>query len=195
VTDYEIANDPQGLIGLARSLEGPIFPDEMTRPTHLVSDGERLTIDGVEFVVHDRGPSESVAATSFECPSLDAWFEGDVVANQMTVALIEGRSEAWLRQLDDLQATLSSQAIIYPGHGDPAPGSALVDAQRNYLTAFRQLIIENRLPDGSVDAAGKARIRSALDRAFPSHPNVAHNFSGLLDANIDAVAEELATTT
>jgi hypothetical protein len=62
-----------------------------------------------------------------------------------------------------------------------------------YLTEFRQLIIENRLPDGTVDAAGKARIRSALDQSFPSHPNVAHNFGGLLDANIDAVAEELAT--
>jgi glyoxylase-like metal-dependent hydrolase (beta-lactamase superfamily II) len=193
VTDNEIANDPQGLIGLARSLEGPIFPDEMTRPTHLVADGDRLAIDGVEFIVHDRGPSESVAATSIECPSLNAWFEGDVVANQMTVALIEGRSEAWLRQLDDLQGTLSSDAIIYPGHGDPAPGLMLVEAQKKYLTDFRRLIMENRLPDGRVDAAGKARIGSALARGFPNHPNVAHNFSGLLDANIDAVAAELAT--
>jgi hypothetical protein len=53
--------------------------------------------------------------------------------------------------------------------------------------------MKNRLPDKTVDVAGKTRIRAALERAFPEHPNVAHNFSGLLDTNIDAVAKELAT--
>jgi hypothetical protein len=88
---------------------------------------------------------------------------------------------------------MASDAVIYPGHGAAAPGHALVGAQINYLTTFRELIMENRLPDKTVDAAGKTRIRAALDQTFPDRPNVAHNFSGLLDANIDAVAEELAT--
>jgi glyoxylase-like metal-dependent hydrolase (beta-lactamase superfamily II) len=192
VTDQEIATDAGGLIALARMFEGSIFPDEMTRPTHLVSDGDRLIIDGVEFVIHDRGPSESVAATSIECPALGALFEGDVVADQMTVALIEGRSGAWLQQLDELALTMPAGSIIYPGHGTAGPGQELVNAQKRYLEAFRELIVEHRLPDGSVDTAGKERIRSEHDLAFPNRPNVAHNFSGLLDANIDAVAAELA---
>jgi glyoxylase-like metal-dependent hydrolase (beta-lactamase superfamily II) len=191
-TDDEMASDSQGLIALARSFEGDAYPDTLTRATRIVADGEQLTIDGVQLVVHERGPSEAIDALAIEVPAIDATFEGDVVANKMAVALIEGRSGAWLTQLARLRAGLSANTTIYPGHGQPGPGLELVDAQVHYLEVFRQLVVQHRLPDGTVDAAGKAAIVAALELEFPNYPFVAAKFAEMLEVNIDAVAEELA---
>jgi glyoxylase-like metal-dependent hydrolase (beta-lactamase superfamily II) len=193
-TDDEIANDTQGFIALARSFEGSNYPATVTRPTHIVHDGQSVTIDGVRLVVHARGAAEAIDAIAIEVPSLGAFFEGDVVANKMAVALFEGRSSAWVAQLEQLRAALPDAATIYPGHGQPGPGAELIDAQKRYLQVFRQLVLDNRLPDKTVDAAGKARIIAAHDVAFPNYPFVAAKFDGMLEVNIDAVAKELAST-
>ena len=193
-TDDEIANDTQGLFALARSFEGSNYPATVTRPTHIVHDGESLTIDGVQLVVHARGASEASDAIAIEVPSIGAFFEGDVVANKMSPALFEGRSGAWVKQLGELRAALPDRTTIFPGHGQPGPGAELIDAQKHYLEVFRQLVLDNRLPDKTVDAAGKARIIAALNDAFPNYPFVAAKFDGMLEANIDAVAKELAST-
>lgn len=193
-TDDEIANDTQGLFALARSFEGENYPAVVTRPTDIVGDGDALTIEGVQLVVHARGASEAIDAISIELPSLGAFFEGDLIANKMAVALIEGRLGAWLTQLAQLRAELPNPATIYPGHGRPGPGAELIDAQRRYLELFRQLVRDHRLPDKTVDAAGKARIIAALDAAFPNYPFVAAKFDAMLEVNIDAVAKELAST-
>jgi glyoxylase-like metal-dependent hydrolase (beta-lactamase superfamily II) len=191
LTRDEMASDSQGLIALARSFEGANFPSSITLPTIVVQDRQELDIDGLGLVIDQLGAAEAIDAITVEVPALDALFVGDLVANQMTVALIEGRSGAWMAQLDELRATLSAETTIYPGHGEPGVGVDLVDAQRRYLDAFRQLVLEHRLPDKTVDAAGKARIIAALAMAFPDHPFVAARFDGLLDVNIDAVAREL----
>ena len=112
----------------------------------------------------------------------------------MAVALIEGRSGAWLTQLGALRAELPEGATIYPGHGLPGPGAELVDAQERYLNVFRQLVLKYRLPDGTVDAAGKASIIAALDQEFPGYPFVAAKFDKMMEVNIDAVATELAAS-
>ncbi len=193
-TDDEIANDTQGFIALARSFEGANYPATVTRPTHIVHDRESLTIDDLQLVVHARGESEAIDAIALEVPSLGAFFEGDVVANKMAVALFEGRSGAWVTQLEQLRAALPDAATIYPGHGQPGPGAELIDAQKHYLEVFRQLVLDNRLPDKTVDAAGKVRIIAAHDLAFPNYPFVAAKFDAMLEVNIDAVAKELAST-
>jgi glyoxylase-like metal-dependent hydrolase (beta-lactamase superfamily II) len=192
-TDYEIAYDTQGLFALARSFEGSNYPAAVSRPTQIVHDGEELTIDGVRLVVHELGPSEAFDAIAIELPALNAFFEGDVVANEMAVALFEGRLDAWVAQLERVRAQLPAQATIYPGHGLPGPAADLVDAQKHYLEVFRQLVLDNRLPDKTVDDAGKARIIDALNRAFPNYPFVAAKFPKMLEVNIDAVAKELAS--
>jgi glyoxylase-like metal-dependent hydrolase (beta-lactamase superfamily II) len=192
LTRDEMVSDSQGLIALARSFEGADFPATITAPTRIVQDGEQLEIDGLALLIRQLGASEAIDAISIEVPALDALFAGDLVANQMTVALIEGRSGAWMAQLDELRASLSAETIIYPGHGEPGVGVALVDAQKRYLDAFRQLVLEHRLPDKTVDDAGKARIIAALALAFPDHPFVAARFDQLIEVNIDAVARELA---
>jgi glyoxylase-like metal-dependent hydrolase (beta-lactamase superfamily II) len=138
-------------------------------------------------------PSEALDAIAIELPALNASFEGDVVANKMAVALIEGRLDAWVAQLERVRAQLPAQATIYPGHGSPGPAADLVDAQKHYLEVFRQLVLDNRLPDKTVDDDGKARIIDALNRAFPNYPFVAAKFPKMLEVNIDAVAKELAS--
>lgn len=190
VSDREIAEDTQGLLAVARS-QGLDFPETFTRPTAFVHDGETLKIDGVTFVVHERGPSESVAATSLEIPALDVSFEGDVVSNHMTVALLEGRIDAWLQQLDRLRSELSPEAIVYPGHGNAGLGRALVDSQKQYLEDFKQWVVDNRSASGEVDDAGKQIIRTKLSEKYPDYPFVAAGFDGLIEANIDAVAKGL----
>lgn len=192
ITDEEIATDKSGIIALARSFEGDRFPDVMTRANRIVHDGEELVIDGVRFIVHQRGASESIDAVSLECPSIRAFFEGDVVANQMSVVLIEGRSGEWVQQLERLRASVPDGAVIYPGHGKEGPARPMIDAQKHYLEVFRQLVLDHRLPDKTVDAAGKARIAAALDKQFPNHPKVAAKFDAMIDVNIDTVAKELA---
>jgi glyoxylase-like metal-dependent hydrolase (beta-lactamase superfamily II) len=192
LTRDEMATDSQGLIALARSFEGADFPSTITVPTNIVQDGQRLDIDGLALLIRQHGASEAIDAITIEVPELDALFAGDLVANQMTVALIEGRSGAWLAQLDQLRATLSAETTIYPGHGEPGNGVNLVDAQTRYLDVFRQLVLEHRLPDKTVDDAGKTRIIAALATAFPNYPFVAARFEELIQVNIDAVAGELA---
>ena len=193
LTDDELASDSQGEIALAKMFEGAGFPDQVTRATEIVSDDQHLVLDGLDILVREHGPSESVSATTLELPSLGAFFAGDLVADQMKVALFEGRSELWLTTLRQLQTELEPKNLtLYPGHGEPAPASGLIAAQIQYIERFRELIIENRLDDGTVDDLGKQRIASAIEAEFPDTPQVAAKFEMFLAACIDAVARELA---
>ena len=190
-TRAEIADDPHHYYALSVSTMPGDFPEKAQVPTALVSDGQHVTIDGVELVFSELGAGESVSATVVTIPAARSAFVGDLTSRHMSPYLIEGRTSAWLEQLDALEKTLKGVDRVYPGHGTDSAATEAVAEQRVYLKTFRDLVDHHRTADGRVEPDGRAAIRAGLDTAFRGYPPVA-SIPDMLDKNIDSVAKELA---
>jgi glyoxylase-like metal-dependent hydrolase (beta-lactamase superfamily II) len=101
-----------------------------------VGDGERVSLAGLEFTVLDLGPGES--------PHDSVWllgddrrtvFSGDQFYNHMHAYLADGFHEPWLANIARLRSELPRDALLHPGHGEPA-GFELLDWQAHYIRTF-----------------------------------------------------------
>jgi glyoxylase-like metal-dependent hydrolase (beta-lactamase superfamily II) len=118
----------------------PMFGDEWPRrrlfPNRTVADGERVTFDGVDFVVTDLGPGESPhdSIWSLEGDERRA-FAGDLAYNHMHAYLADGFHEQWLQNIARARAMFEPQTVLYIGHGEPA-SPELLDWQAAYIRTF-----------------------------------------------------------
>lgn len=118
---------------------GEDYPPVTTFPNRLVHDGDTVTFDGVNIRVLDMGAGEGAFETVFVLEEQNIAFIGDVAYHHFHVWLAEGRSSAWLKQLDKLRPKLEGLRVLYPGHGKPGDASILA-WQRAYLEAFRAAV-------------------------------------------------------
>lgn len=194
-TSTEIRTDAKGFYALTRQLHGDDYPAVMTVPDRVLQPDRPVTIGGLRLVTAEFGPGETDTATVFYEPSSHALFAGDLVANRMTPALIEGHTCGWLTDLDRLRKRFPHAWHLYPGHG--APGSpSLIGKQERYLRDFRAFVA----PAAATDSPGGATVtpdelataKAKIDARYPNYPNVA-SLPTLMEANIIAVANEIAT--
>jgi glyoxylase-like metal-dependent hydrolase (beta-lactamase superfamily II) len=194
-TATTIATDGQGFYELTRGLPGADYAAEMTVPDRLIAPGEVLEVGGLRVETAEFGPGETESATAFYEPASGALFAGDLVADEMTPALLEGHSCGWLTDLDRLEARFPDARTIHPGHGDPGPADELVAAQRDYLREFRGLVRTATAADSpggaAVDEAERSSIVAETERSHPGFPSVA-SLPTLMDENVRAVAAEIA---
>lgn len=186
-----IIADKFGFQQLSEQASGDNFSEGVPVPTGIVRDGESYELGGLQFVVDEIGAGEAEGLTMLYVPAVRTLFSTDLIANRMTPFLIEGRTTAWLRQLDAVEAAYGGAETIYPGHGQPGTVAALVANQREYLRYFRQLITaqlqQNR---NAIPPAAKQAIINAVEARYPGYLPVAE-LPMLLEKNIDAVAQEL----
>lgn len=165
---------------------GEDYPPVTTFPNRLVHDGDTVTFDGVNIRVLDMGAGEGAFETVFVLEEQNIAFIGDVAYNHFHVWLAEGRSSAWLKQLDKLRPKLEGLRVLYPGHGKPGDASILA-WQRAYLEAFRAAVQDLADGQATLDEAGKTELTRRMEAFDPQAP-----LSSWVAYGADPVAAELA---
>ncbi|WP_191251712.1 MBL fold metallo-hydrolase [Kordiimonas sediminis] len=122
----------------AKNFEGnltthPVFP------TKTVSDGETMTVAGVELTFHDYGPGEAEGHLLIEVPQLSAVFIGDVAMVGHPNWIGEARLFESKNQLQRLRDDFQATKTLYSGHGDPAT-PAIASYQLNLITDIEDAV-------------------------------------------------------
>jgi glyoxylase-like metal-dependent hydrolase (beta-lactamase superfamily II) len=184
-----IRSDERGFIRLTKQSYGEDFEQNVTLPNRVVTDGQELAFGGLIFKATELGEGEAPAMTVYTVSRAGVMFPGDIVGNGRTPFLLEGRSKAWLAQLDRLRREFSDVTIIYPGHGAPG-GRSLIDDQARYLSWLRERV-RLRLTSGrSVNPDERTAVIREIEARYPGYPGVSA-IDDLVGLNVDAVAEEL----
>lgn len=194
-TSEEIRTDSKGFYALTRQIDGDDYPAVMTVPDHVLVPDKPVRIGGLLLRTAEFGPGETDAATAFYEPVSRTLFTGDVVANHMTPALLEGHTCGWLADLDRLSKRFPHARALYPGHG--APGSRdLIGKQERYIRDVRAFVAPAAAvasPGGTaVTPEELTQVRARIEARYPDYPNVA-SLPTLMDVNITTVANEIAT--
>jgi glyoxylase-like metal-dependent hydrolase (beta-lactamase superfamily II) len=183
-------NDDEGFIRLTEKNYGDDFEERVTLPNRVLVDGQEISLAGVTIKVNHFGEGEAPAMTVYSVPSAGILFPGDIVGNAVTPFLLEGRSEAWLAQLDRLKREFPNITAVYPGHG-AAAGPSLIDDQARYLSLLRELVRQRLVDDAAVTLDERTAIVRDIEARYPRHPGVSAT-DNLQSLNVDAVAKELS---
>jgi glyoxylase-like metal-dependent hydrolase (beta-lactamase superfamily II) len=185
--------DPLGFYPLARQAD-PDFPAQLTHPDRTFAADEVLDIGGAQLHTAQFGPGESETATAYYEPASRILFSGDLTGEDVTPALLEGRSCGWLTNLERLEQRFPDAGTAYPGHGSPAEAASQMAEQADYLRTYRGLVRPATLPESAAGpdvAPDELRsIVAELDRQYPNFPRVA-SLPNLQELNVAAVAGEL----
>jgi glyoxylase-like metal-dependent hydrolase (beta-lactamase superfamily II) len=177
--------------GPKRAYWSPIYKDEYpaktTFPDRVVKDNQTVTYGGLSFTAHDLGKGEAESSTAWVLlEKRPAAFVGDLVMNHVHPWLAEGRSAAWIAQLDQAKKLLYGVERFYPGHGEKG-GYAVLEWQKKYLGSYRSAVAQIAAGKKQLDDAGKKDLESRMEAVLPKAP-----LSMLVPMSADAVAAELA---
>jgi glyoxylase-like metal-dependent hydrolase (beta-lactamase superfamily II) len=173
------------------------FPSDLPMPNKIIAPNGELVVSGIKFKVDEIGAGEAEAMTILYLPTEKVVFSSDVISGyRMTPYLAEGRSGAWLKQLEAISPECMKMKIVYPGHGASGPPRELIAAQKRYIVTFRGLI-SKQLKNGVISPESKQAIVSEMERRYPNSmpvafvPQIIETSRQLLGLNVDAVAKEL----
>jgi glyoxylase-like metal-dependent hydrolase (beta-lactamase superfamily II) len=183
-------NDDEGFIRLTEENYGDDFEEHVTLPNRVLADKQEIALADVTIKVNHFGEGEAPAMTVYSVPSAGILFPGDIVGNAVTPFLLEGRSEAWLAQLNRLKREFPNITTVYPGHG-AAAGFSLIDDQARYLSFLRDLVRQRLINDAVVMPDERAAIIRDIEARYPKHPGVSA-IEDLQRLNVGAVAKELS---
>ncbi|MEO0868551.1 MAG: MBL fold metallo-hydrolase [Cyanobacteria bacterium J06642_11] len=187
----DIETDGSGFLARRKELHGNDFPapGDIPLPDQIVTEGDTIELDGLTFEVIEFRDNETPVSTIYYLPEQNALFVGDFVTNQRVPFLRNGYSENWITQLQLLIERYPDQ-MVYSGHGEPDLARQLVEAEIEYIETVRGLVTDALSTDSEITAEEKSSILIEMEAQFPNYqsPLLA---PGLIEANIDAVAEEL----
>lgn len=120
------------------SIVGPMmgneWPERRIFPHHDVAPGTDVVLGSLRFAVEDAGAAESPADSLWRLDERTL-FVGDLVYSGMHAYLADGYAKEWIAYLDQLEARVPTDGMLYVGHGPPG-GVALIAAQKRYVSAF-----------------------------------------------------------
>jgi glyoxylase-like metal-dependent hydrolase (beta-lactamase superfamily II) len=165
---------------------GDDYPPHTALPTHPVSAGEVIVIDGLELVLDDLGAGESEDITVVYLPQTRALIVSDLVYHRVHPWLAEGRTRQWLQQIAAVHSRYASAHAVYAGHGQPGT-MELLSEQADYLMVFRELVRSTIKVLASPSAEEKSRIAVGIRQRYAGYP-----LEMLIEMNVEGVAQELA---
>ena len=192
ITLESIENDERGYIENRNEQLGQDFPDseEIPLPNFIVEDGQQLSIGGINIIAYDFPTNESDTTTTYYLPEEEVMFVGDLVNGEKTPGLFEGNSSNWLNTLRAIQQRFPDLERVYPGHTEPDRPNELIEAQIDYIETFQSLVRQALQDDDEVDEEEKRNISDEIARIYPDY-ETSLLLPGLIEINIDGVAEEL----
>jgi hypothetical protein len=163
---------------------GSNYPQRFAIPDLSVRDGEHLSIDGIELVVDDFGPTECSDNTAIELPQIEAVIISDLVYNRVHPWLAEGRFDLWLKALAKANRCFAWAKVLYAGHG--AAGSpAIINEQAAYINAVREIVASAVKEDPELSDASRAAIQRRVRAAYKVWP-----LEMIIDMNTTSLAGE-----
>jgi glyoxylase-like metal-dependent hydrolase (beta-lactamase superfamily II) len=130
----------------------------------VVDSGYVFSIDGVDLCLLDLGPGESHSDGVWivDTNGRTHAFVGDLVFPGAHAFFQDGHAFDWRRSLSALEARLSHDAILYPGHGPPG-GRDLLRAQIDYIS-----FVLNAVDRGEMaNQTGRAEVLDAVSNTYP----------------------------
>ena len=141
----------------------PDYPTEVPLPDSFGAATTELSVGGVTVKAHVMGPgcSEAHVVVEFE----GHLFAGDLIANNAHSWLEIGKTDEWLKRVDEMKAL--NPKWVHPGRG-PSGTAGLLDMERAYLErAIAEVAAEK--PQGKPDDAALERIGSRMKAAYPGY--------------------------
>lgn len=164
-----LKNDELGFIANRQEDFGEDFPKEIPLPNQTIKeDIVQLEIAGFLIEAHTFRFNEAPETTVFYVPEQKALFVGDLVNGETTPVFYQGGIDPWLDQLRQLKERFPEAETLYPGHGQPRPAQEMIDAEIDYLTTFRHLILQALLDDSAVSTEERKQIKTAINERFPT---------------------------
>lgn len=187
-TREEMVQDTQGLLSIEGNPRPPV-------PDRIVTDAG-FAIDGLRVEPRAMGSGESVAHTVYWLPQARTLVAGDLATPGLVPFLREGRTGAWLDQLARLKRRYPLDARLLPGHGSAGQLGLMVDAQTEYLRAYREAIAAALRVSSPAGTAVSPAERNALVRRMENRFGTGAAVAGLPieqlhEWNADGVAGEL----
>jgi glyoxylase-like metal-dependent hydrolase (beta-lactamase superfamily II) len=141
----------------------PDYPSELPAPDVFGDKTTELTAAGLKLKLHVMGAgcSESHVVVEHE----GGVFVGDLVANQSHSWLEIGKTDEWLKRIDELERLKPSR--VYPGRGPGADAKLLAD-EKAYLRKVISLVAAEK-PTMPVQEDALARIEAAAIAAYPGY--------------------------
>ncbi|MFP2929071.1 MBL fold metallo-hydrolase [Pyxidicoccus sp. 3LG] len=137
------------------------YPKALVLPESFGDATRELSAGGLTLKAHVLGSGCSPAHVVIEWEG--HLFVGDLVANGSHGWFENGRTDEWLRRLDELRAL--QPKWIHPGHGLTG-GPELLERQAEYLHTVVGAVAEEQ-PQGRSTPEALARITEKVNRRFP----------------------------
>lgn len=153
----------------------PDYPKEYTLPDSFGERTTELSAGGITVTAHVMGPGCSEAHVVVEFDG--HLFPGDLVASGAHSWLEIGRTDEWLRRIEEMKAL--GPAFVHPGRG-PSGDERLLSMEEHYLkTLMAEVAAEHpRLP---TDQEALARVKRRIEDRF-----VGYRFAVFLDIGLPA---------
>jgi glyoxylase-like metal-dependent hydrolase (beta-lactamase superfamily II) len=139
----------------------PDYPRELPRPESFGDKSTEITEAGVTVKAHVLGPGCSEAQVVIEFDG--HLFPGDLIANGTHSWLEIGRTDEWLRRIEEMKALKAR--FIHPGRG-ASGGPELLDQEDLYLRKVIELVAAER-PRLPPDKEAIGRVKKRIEEAFP----------------------------
>jgi glyoxylase-like metal-dependent hydrolase (beta-lactamase superfamily II) len=163
----------------------PDYPKDLTLPDSFGDKTTELSAAGLTVKAHVLGPGCSEAHVAVEWDG--HLFVGDLVAAGSHSWLEIGRTDEWLKRLDELAALKPS--FIHPGRG-PSGDERLLRQERSYLQAVIDAVAAEKPgpasigKDGKLDDAAEKAIERAKARLEDRY--LGYRFAVFLDIGLPA---------
>lgn len=141
----------------------PDYPKELPSPDVFGDQTTAMSAAGLTFQLHVLGAGCSEAHVVLE------WekhvFVGDLVGNGVHSWLEIGKTDEWLKRLDEIQALSPSR--VHPGRGTSGPASLLSD-ERTYLETVIGIVKQEK-PTLPMQDDAFERAKTKIVAAYPKH--------------------------
>ncbi|MEW5847287.1 MAG: MBL fold metallo-hydrolase [Myxococcota bacterium] len=141
----------------------PDYPKDLTLPDSFGNQTTEIEAAGLKVKAHVMGAGCSNAHVVLE------WekhiFVGDLIANGNHSWLEIGRTDEWLKRIEEMRALKPD--FVHPGRG-PAMDARLLDQEEVYLKKVVELVAAEK-PRGEPDEKALDRVKSQMEALYPAH--------------------------
>lgn len=121
---------------------GDQYPSLLSPNVLTTSNGQALSIAGLDFKVHHLGEGEAADHSAYELTASRKLFSGDALLASYVVYVGEGHSKSLLALYDNLEETFDSNISVYPGHGGMVSLAHVVKDNRQQVTTMRDMALK-----------------------------------------------------